>query len=265
MGISNDFALKILDPERDKDLEKMYLNEIKQLKSFNGTIARHLVTLLATFTHDDKRHFLFPWAECSLYKYWDTQQTKPWNRDDVRWFSKQLLGIVEAVQAIHCPPHIPHQYGRHGDLKPDNILWYKPYKNDPKGILVVSDMGFTVAHRTWSRSKDRPSAVARTPDYRPPEMDTKDSLVSRKYDVWTLGCTFLEMLTWFLGGKEERKEFKEDRKTIEPKYGGYSPTFFTLSGSVGRSEPEANINPSVLNVRNTLVPTLTISCPLIIL
>ncbi|KAJ2990550.1 hypothetical protein NUW58_g2892 [Xylaria curta] len=245
---SNNFALKILNPESNRELDKMYQNEIKQLKSFNGTIARHLVTLLTTFTHKNKRHFLFPWANCDLFSYWDTEKAEPRNRDGVRWLSKQLMGIVEAVQAIHCPPHLSHQYGRHGDLKPDNILWYKQCEDDPKGILVVSDMGFTVAHRTWSRSNDRPSKVARTPDYRPPEIDTRNELVSRKYDVWTLGCIFLEMLTWFLGGREERKNFKKDRETVEPRFGGNTYTFFTLVvGLEDKSRLEANVKQSVLD------------------
>ncbi|KAI1184739.1 kinase-like domain-containing protein [Nemania serpens] len=224
----------------------MYQNEIEQLKSFNGTIAPNLVTLLTTFKHQDKRHFLFPWATCDLFSYWDTEQTQPRMLENARWFSKQIVGLVEAVSAIHWPLHMEHRYGRHGDLKPDNILWFKPYKKDPKGILVVSDMGFTVAHSTYSRSKDAPGKVAHfTPEYRPPELDTETGFVSRKYDVWTLGCIFLEMVIWFLGGKEERDQFRADRRSVEQKYGTSIFTFFAL---VSRgSELQAHVKQSVFD------------------
>ncbi|KAI0182698.1 kinase-like domain-containing protein [Xylaria flabelliformis] len=258
---SNNFALKILNPESNKELDKMYQNEIKQLKSFNGMRSKHLVTLLTTFTHSEKRHFLFPWATCDLFSYWKDQQTDPQKVDNARWLSKQFKGIVKAVHTIHNPPHIEHIYGRHGDLKPDNILWYKHHKGNPNGILVVSDMGFTVAHSTYSRSKDAPGNVARTPEYRPPEIDTKEVHVSRKYDVWTLGCIFLEMLTWFLGGEAERLKFREGRKTPPDGLGAKIPTFFQLEEQLGHEANveedakeiiKASIKQSVLNGMNKI-------------
>ncbi|GAP87363.1 putative serine threonine protein kinase [Rosellinia necatrix] len=242
---NNYFALKTLKAAGNKDLENMYQNEMKQLRNFNGTVSRHLVTLLTTFTHRGTRNFLFPWATCDLVSYWETQQTQPWSLENARWFSKQLVGIAGAVQAIHHPPHLPGQYGRHGDLKPDNILWYKQCEDDPNGILVVSDMGFTVAHRTYSRSKDAAYNTARTPSYYPPEIDNAGGTISSKYDVWTLGCVFLEMVTWFLGGKEELSQFVGNRKLdISAPYGARTATFFTRNLL---EESEANIKKSVFN------------------
>ncbi|KAK5633816.1 hypothetical protein RRF57_009530 [Xylaria bambusicola] len=224
----------------EKDLEDLYRNEIEHLKSFNGTVCPHLVTLLTTFTHKEKRNFLFPWATCSLESYWETEKPQPRSVDNIRWFSKQLVGLAEAVKTIHYPPHMEHKYGRHSDLKPDNILWYRTYGDDPNGILVVSDMGFTVAHHTLSRSNDHPATVARTPEYRPPELDTEsNSTISRKSDIWPLGCIFLEMVIWFLGGKEEREGFKKSRKEEEPKYGAMTYTFFTLTQREIQSDNES--------------------------
>ncbi|KAI1260941.1 kinase-like domain-containing protein [Xylariaceae sp. FL1019] len=254
---SNYFALKVLNPESDKELDGMYRNEIQHLTNFNGTSSRHLVTLLTSFTHREKRHFLFPWATCDLFTYWDRQQSQPQNLESVRWFSRQLLGLVDAVKTIHWPAHIQHAYGRHGDLKPDNILWYQQYENDPRGILVVSDMGFTVIHRTYSRSKDCAAEVARAPDYHPPELDTKDVDVSRKYDVWTLGCIFLEMLTWFLGESHDRNKFKLSRTEIDFKLRGPTYTFFQLVHS-NDHQIEAKVKQSVLIVSSASVFSLVL-------
>ncbi|KAI3324076.1 kinase-like domain-containing protein [Xylariaceae sp. AK1471] len=240
------FALKILEKSSDEELEKMYQNEIQQLKSFNGTHSPHLVTLLTTFTHRGNRHFLFPWATCDLSSYWEKQPQKQQSQNSARWLSKQFMGLAEALKFLHRPPHIPHKYARHGDLKPDNILWYQSYRDDPDGILVISDMGFTVVHRTYSRSNDHPSQVARTPDYRPPELDTKQVLVSQKYDVWTLGCIFLEMLVWFLGGKNELEEFRYCRHTIDQRYSRFTHPFFTLTSRTGTTIIDAEVQESVL-------------------
>ncbi|KAI0441729.1 kinase-like domain-containing protein [Xylaria telfairii] len=247
---SNNFALKILNPQPDQELERMYQNEIRQLSHFNGTVSRHLVTLLATFTQKEKRHFLFPWATCDLFSYWETENMQPWDIGHVRWFSKQLLGLVQAVRALHWSRSKEHYYARHGDLKPDNILWYKGYADDDeKGILVVSDMGFTVAHTMYSRSKDLAAGVARTPEYRPPELDDQDAKVSRSYDIWTLGCIFLEMLIWFLGGNNERIEFKKSRGMVDSRGAG-TFTFFTLNQK-GNST-SANVKPSVVMGMNAI-------------
>lgn len=112
-------------------------------------------------------------------------------------------------------------------------------------------MGYTV-HHTHSQSKDDPSTIVRALDYRPPELNTRDMLRSREYDVWTLGCVFLKMLTWFLGGNVERKRFKEDRREVDFRLYGNTRTFFTLTQRTNQSGIDATVEASVSDVRKTL-------------
>jgi serine/threonine protein kinase len=101
-------------------------------------------------------------------------------------------------------------YGRHGDIKPENILLFR---RDGKEILVLSDLGLTAVHREVSRSNLPGKSIPVTPNYRPPEcdMDGPIGYISRSFDIWTLGCLFLEFIVWTLCGWEGRNKFNSER------------------------------------------------------
>ncbi|EQB54133.1 protein kinase [Colletotrichum gloeosporioides Cg-14] len=98
------------------------------------------------------------------------------------------------------------RYGRHGDLKPENILWFK----DPDGkshhnigVLKISDFGLTRFHSKRSVSeRESQRTVGFSNTYRAPEIDLKTG-INQHYDIWTLGCLYLEFITWFMGGWED--------------------------------------------------------------
>ncbi|KAL8408706.1 hypothetical protein RB594_007232 [Gaeumannomyces avenae] len=135
-----------------------------------------------------------------------------------QWVAKQMFGLADAMHAIHEPRQgsdflLPEEkkYGRHGDLKPENILWFLS-NQDPLGILVISDFGIAAVHRDVSRSNVPNENLPCTPRYRPPECDMNGGKISRAFDIWTMGCIFLEMAAWLLGGAKGREEFKRERR-----------------------------------------------------
>lgn len=202
---------------RQKTFTK-FKDEVDALRRFNGKIHPHLVTLLATFTQADYYHMIFPWAECDLDQYWeDHPDPYPGDIDLVRWLSRQCLGIVEAVSVIHNPSHLTSEkkFGRHGDIKAENILWYKSRPDDPgdRGILVISDLGLTAINSVKSRSMQPNSGLKMTPSYRPPECDIKGGTISRDFDIWTLGCLYLELVCWLLRGNAGKEYFNQARTT----------------------------------------------------
>lgn len=141
----------------------------------------------------------------------------------VSWVVNQCKGIASGLSSIHnfhskcsadtrgqyevhCrhskPEHIPEQssddgiYGRHGDIKPENILWF----NGPhEGMLKIADFGLTDFRSRTSRSYVNPRSVACSPTYAPPEI-ALDMPISRAYDIWSLGCVYLEFVIWLMGG-----------------------------------------------------------------
>ena len=243
------FALKMLQ-DRDFNNEKQFKNELEQLKRFNGLVHDHLVTLLATFTLDKRYYFLFPYADSTLEQYWESVKTPKRDLSTAQWVSKQCSGIMAAIDSIHDPKHLQNLgvrgYGRHGDIKPDNILWFQSSK-DPRGILVVSDMGLSSFNRDTSRSNIPNTKIPKVPGYRPPECDIEGGTISRAYDIWTLGCLFLELLTWWLGGWELVEKFQEARKSVYIT-GAINNIFFHLKKVKGRNEYVAQVKTQVTNV-----------------
>lgn len=195
-----------------------FQSEVNMLKKFNGLVHDHLVTLLGTYTHKKQFNMIFPSAECDIEDYWEKRNPTP-NSDDIdfmRWVSSQCRGIMEAVNVIHNPPHLVKDkvFGRHGDIKPENILWFKSPNEAGRGIWVISDLGLSAFNREQSRSMIPNQSITWTPAYRPPECDIDGGTISRAFDIWTLGCFYLEMVCWLLGGWRLKDEFHEKRTTI---------------------------------------------------
>lgn len=208
------FAVKKL---KQKDREE-FSKEVEALRRFNGKVHKHLVTLLATFTQGGSYHMIFPWAEQDLDTYWDNNPRPDLNDVGlVRWISKQCLGIMEAISLVHNPTKLDTagRFGRHGDIKAENILWYKGSKPDDRGILVISDFGLTAINSAKSRSMmpNNSAGLKFTPSYRPPECDTLDGKITRSFDIWTLGCLYLELVCWLLRGTRGKKNFDAARTT----------------------------------------------------
>ncbi|KAK1657021.1 kinase-like domain-containing protein [Colletotrichum godetiae] len=210
------FALKKLYIPNRQEFDQ----EVKHLKRFGGRHP-HIVTLLATFTRrtngTTEYLLLFPWAECDLLKFWERQSSLERNHEFFLWVVGQICGIAEALSYIHDPNDTDHLdangkrlYGRHGDIKPENILWFK---SRGRGTLVLSDLGLTRTHGQESRSNRPGAEIPVSPNYRPPECDIEgnEGRISRSFDIWTLGCLILEFIVWTLDGWKGYQEFKHRR------------------------------------------------------
>jgi serine/threonine protein kinase len=141
------------------------------------------------------------------------------------WVAEQCAGIAHALAKIHSSDELPDAeessqdtaeriYGRHGDIKPENIFWFKgPRYPDDHGSLVLGDFGLSKLHSKMSRSmsNDPRGNLAGTYTYNPPEFEMAHGTISRASDIWSLGCVYLETITWYLGGWESFVEFSEER------------------------------------------------------
>ncbi|KXH68995.1 CMGC protein kinase [Colletotrichum salicis] len=222
-------------------LKRLYISdkgefdeEVKHLKRFGGRHP-HIVTLLATFARQSageiEYSLLFPWANCDLLEFWRRKTSLPREHQLCKWIAKQLLGITDALQFIHDPKVLDADgnrlYGRHGDIKPENILWFD--SSFDRGNLVLSDLGLTRTHRKESRSNRPGAQIPVSPNYRPPEcdIDGNDGRISRSFDIWTLGCLFLEFVVWALEGWEGYCRFKDSR--MSPYIHGHdTPVYFEI-------------------------------------
>lgn len=193
----------------------------------------HLIRLLATYLHQQKYHLMFPWADANLRKYWEDRPFPKFDTATVLWSLKQMTGIAEALVRIHKCPTIPipadyevrvqddaelrvqqgeEKFGRHGDIKSENILWFKQSSEveDENGVLQIADFGLGRFHGRESRSQVPPDTVFATQTYEPPELKLRQP-VSRAYDIWSLGCLYLEFITWLLKGSAQIDSFSDFR------------------------------------------------------
>ncbi|KAF5966593.1 kinase [Fusarium coicis] len=199
----------------------------------------NLVSLLVTYKHHGDYHFVFPWAEADLKGYWETINPKPSGADrnaTLKWLVTQCKGLADGLSSIHCysttssnlhgrstpPPDnfsenaIHVLFGRHGDMKPENILWYPEIPSTPEtvgGILKITDFGFSEFSSKPKVDRERRGFIVNSPSYRAPEIDvtTGDGLIGPSYDVWALGCIYLEFLAWWLGGRDYVQSFANRR------------------------------------------------------
>jgi serine/threonine protein kinase len=234
----------------DKEFEK----EVTILKKLGSKRKPHphLIKLLATYRQKQKYHLMFPYADANLRKYWDDRPTPTFDETTVLWSMRQMTGLANALMTIHTfrvtvPLSVAgagakriqkdaelsvrkgeEWYGRHGDIKPENILWFKESTESERGILQIADFGLGRFHGRDSRSQVDPETVLTSPTYEPPECKLRRP-VSRAYDLWSLGCVYLEFVTWLLKGSKEIENFADFRGRQSTSTGINDDNFFTIT------------------------------------
>lgn len=193
-------AIKELKTWKEFDKERENLRKIQHLEH------KHLIKLIATCTRASANYVIFPWADGgNLGQFWKQQDSNR-TREVALWSLRQMLGLVGALVALHSGNC------RHGDLKPENILHFKE-----EGILVISDVGVSKFHNKATRLREAPTNTrATTPIYEAPETHDPDNPRSRRWDMWSMGCMFLEHTIWLLYGHQVMMRFRRSRISDDP-------------------------------------------------
>ncbi|KAH8886077.1 kinase-like protein [Thozetella sp. PMI_491] len=215
------FALKTVIDAEEKEFEQ----EFYALRKLETNEEKHLLPLYAALHRGHDYAFLFPWANGgNLADLWTTDPAVPYTstsqqspRTFILWLSKQCLGVAKGLRSIHDvrtgakekylerePKMDPSEarkiaddFGIHGDIKPENILVFKASANKfGGGDLRISDFGLTNFFTKYSRSRQLSEEGPADVVYRAPESDSRTRYMSRKYDIWSLGCVFSQLLTW---------------------------------------------------------------------
>ncbi|KAM3075311.1 hypothetical protein ACMFMG_007247 [Clarireedia jacksonii] len=253
--------------------ETEFKKEVDVLRMLGSRTSHpNLIKLLATFKQGTQYHLIFPWAHGNLRKYWQDYPNPEFEIQTVIWCMEQMAGLTGALKRVHnCRSSFPRdvngagtsgvrildntklsvvkgeeKFGRHGDIKPENILYFAESSQNcyTTHILKLADFGLGRFHGRDSRSGLSPSGIRSSPTYEPPECHLRKS-VSRSYDIWSLGCVFLEFATWLMKGVTEVDEFAEFRGTTNV-YGIDDDNFFTLLYSKDQTL-DAKVRPEVKN------------------
>ncbi|KAK4447302.1 mitogen-activated protein kinase KSS1 [Podospora aff. communis PSN243] len=205
-----------------------------------GDFRKHLIPLLASFeirnpdSEESTYYLLFDWADGNLKDFWRANQAMVGDNTKLHWTAKQFSQLIGALECIHndrdrlrSERTWSNLYGRHGDIKPSNFLFFR--HPDGKQLLVIGDLGLGRLHRDISRSQQNPSDIPMTATYRAPEFDIEDGKLSPRSDIYSMACVFLEHITWFLLGVAAVEQFAIARLTKETRWGFESDIFFTVT------------------------------------
>ncbi|KAK4206461.1 kinase-like domain-containing protein [Rhypophila decipiens] len=235
--------------------------EVSNLKRFSTKDHLHIIKLLGTFEWRREFYLLFPCADGNLFDFWKLYPTVtelPRDHGFALWFSSQCLGLAKGLKSIHSfevtqgeyldiPQHEQDKtLGRHGDLIPENILWFRPvgpyllHETDKgnMGVLKISDFALSKFHRPASVRSGQDGNGKSTPvspRYRAPEFDIGQG-VDQSYDIWTLGCVLLEFVAWYVLGWDEVERFSRSR--VEDDYGEIKEDVFFNNVEIIHEEDE---------------------------
>ncbi|KAK7460264.1 serine/threonine protein kinase [Colletotrichum acutatum] len=197
------FALKITDKEHTtKAAETSFMDEIA---ANQRTTHPRITPLLSAFKHRKRYYLLFPWADGdSLYDLWrkhdlhheSIERCPSWY--SVRWMIDQCYYIADALATVHGYDSREGGHSSeaqlHLDIKPENVVCFRKSENGKV-----------------SNSSTRPTQKAETKTYRPPERDLERYAVDESFDIWCLGCLFLDFITWAVEGWSGVESFSEKR------------------------------------------------------
>ena len=130
------------------------------------------------------------------------------------------------------------------DITPEHIIVF-PGQGAILRLSVKPSMipvGSQLSWKSWYRPRTRV--------YRQPE--TFGSEGTERADIWSLGCTYLEILLWHLGGYEPLKSFREQRcQEVEP--GGHEDEgfyFFAETGPDAKAQLRKPVVDMLQDLRN---------------
>jgi serine/threonine protein kinase len=197
-------------------------NEEAEMLFLLGSLRhRNIVELLSSYTHAGVTNLLFSPADLDLHKFLLLPNRASGFDEDMTIF-RAVHGLSSGLAYLHCfrprpggsnnPSEIV-MHGYHHDIKPRNIL--------------VRGSDFILADFGLSRLKDEIDDSKTiwkdtTFEYGAPECRDPESYipgnVGRALDIWSLGCIFMEILSYIQAGCEGVQSFR-DQRVMKGAYG----------------------------------------------
>lgn len=204
--------MAIKKAKNGEELAAFFDKEVNNLLKIRDYKQTHVVKPIAAYQIHDDRFLVFPWAAGgNLDAYWRRHKTLRHDYERLKWLFGQMAGLFAALRYIH---HI--REGRHGDLKPDNILCF--IDHDSRETLQIGDLGLTTFHDKNNDTFERDKQLQRTttPDghrrYAPPPRPAtiQRQARSRGYDVWSMGCILIELLIYLTSGYDAVLAYRDE-------------------------------------------------------
>jgi serine/threonine protein kinase len=219
----------------------MAQTEVDSLEMIRDLNHPHLIRAIAYYKKGNKHCVIFPWAERgTLREFWKKSPPKL-DRRYLEWVFKQFCGLAGAIERLHHS----QKATRHGDLKPENILCFAGNGSNSSRdecTLVIADVGLSKCHdKLTEHRRDATKTHSGTIMYEPPETELQPKQPrSRRYDVWSLGCIYLEFVVWLLYGASDLDRFRSDLTSS-----GSNTRFYVLDEDSGTRKKTSRLNGAV--------------------
>jgi len=171
----------------------------------------NIVKLLASYSHCQKHHFLFPLLPMDLEDFLQRKERFGEFKNDFLIYAA-LEGLSSALEKVHSLNLNTRDHdlelgriGYHHDLKPGNVLV-------DSRTFYLADFG--LARLKPEDKGSRTQWKSGLGDYVAPEcMDEKmiHKEVGRPLDIWSFGCMISEVAAYIEGGPDGVNAFREQR------------------------------------------------------
>ncbi|KAJ4317178.1 hypothetical protein N0V84_007482 [Fusarium piperis] len=178
-------------------------DRVELLSRMNSLNHRHIVRFVAAFQrglHD--RCTMFEWASGgNLTHLWNTFNRPKLVPGFVKAAFRQLVGLTSAMNLVHDASLSHHSF--HGDLMPENILWFNNDNYSELGTLKIGGWAF-------GEELERKHTSPGVQRFEAPEFSNdprSSSTRSPLSDIWSMGCIMLEFLIWLMYGVDGLDKF----------------------------------------------------------
>lgn len=236
----------------DERAKRAWEREVKALRKICKRSLQHLVDIAAMIAIGKKQYFVFPWADGgNLLNLWKSRDSfhdrSEIARRHIPDVLNQLVGLTEALERLHAFKHGKAASYRHGDLKPENILVFDSQNHDFPGVWKMADLGLARYHMaaTGDRIYVTSNSGAGTISYQPPEsVGAGAAPTSRLYDIWSMGCIMLQLMTWLIYGTKKLDDLTRNTKSVFAKD---ESSYWIASWDETRGYHNIKVHPSVKN------------------
>ena len=210
--------------------------ELHNLCLLNQLKHPYILELLAFYTYDKHRNFVFPSASGGDLGSLLKSHSRPVSLNNNFDFYRALGNLSSAIEKVHnytISNNVDLKIiGLHRDIKPSNIL----VDHDR---FILADFGFS-RFKLSSQTSKTPFQIGGG-DYLAPECEELEQafekgLIGRASDIWSFGCIILEVLVYMFEGAQGVQEFRTDRsfKTMGYRFS----TFYYPGGCLNPEVPK---------------------------
>ncbi|KAI9040770.1 glucose-methanol-choline oxidoreductase [Aspergillus affinis] len=174
----------------------------------------HFQTLLCTFRYQGDFFLIFPWADGNIQDLWNTYINQKPTEALISWSLTQMGNIAHSLAKVHQRT----QFEFHGGMGPNRIKFFSNRQAQDASVdtCPITATILAVAYPGKDNNIYHDSGFVNVRDreglltYGAPDA-LRGQGMSSAADVWSLGCTYLEFVSWLLLGYDGIMKFSDWR------------------------------------------------------